>query len=181
MLTLIIPGIEQWDEVNETYVYPNEQILMLEHSLISLSKWESKWCKPFLSTTELTSEETIDYIKCMTISKNVNPEVYNGLTNDHIKQIHDYIAAPMTATTFAKKEGKGQMKGKVITNELLYYWMTALNIPFECEKWHLNRLITLIRVCNEESQPKKKRSRRDIAAEQMALNAKRRAMANSKG
>lgn len=181
MLTITIPGDEQWDEVNEVYVYPDEQTLVLEHSLVSLSKWESKWRKPFLSTIELTPEETIDYVKCMTITKNVKPEVYNRLTNDHMKQIHDYIAAPMTATTFAKEEGKGRMKGKIITNEVLYYYMTALHIPFECEKWHLNRLITLIRVCNEESQPKKKRTRRDIAAEQMALNAKRRAMANSKG
>lgn len=181
MLTITIPKIEQWDEINERYIYTDEQTLVLEHSLVSLSKWESKWCKPFLSTTELTPEETIDYVKCMTITKNVKSEVYNGLTNNHMKQIHDYIAAPMTATTFTEKEGKGRINGKKITNELLYYWMTALNIPFECEKWHLNRLITLIRVCNAENQPKKKRSRRDIAAEQMALNAKRRAQANSKG
>ena len=118
----------------------------------SLHKWESKWNKAFLTKREKTTEEIIDYVKCMTLTKNVNPEVYLCLTADNFKQIQNYIEAPMTATTFADdKQSKNSRE--VITSELIYYWMIAQNIPFECRKWHLNSLLTLIRVCNIKNAP----------------------------
>ena len=180
MLQITIPAIEQWDEVNECFVLSKEQTLQLEHSLVSLSKWESKWCKAFLSKEDKTIEETIDYIKCMTLTQNVNPEVYNRLSNDNIVQINNFINAPMTATTFSQDKSSKKNR-EVVTAELIYYWMIALNIPFECQKWHLNRLLTLVRVCNIKNTPPKKRSKRDIMSHNAALNAARRQQLNSKG
>ena len=178
-----VPSIEMWDEANNQFFYTKsikETTLCLEHSLISLAKWESKWCKPFLSKQEKTTEETIDYIKCMTLNKNVDDEVYNHLTRDNVEMINKYISAPMTATYFSKEPGS---KGgrETITNELIYYWMIALTIPVEFEKWHLNRLLTLIRVCNIKNQPAKKMSKRDIMSRNAALNAARRQQMNTPG
>ena len=172
MLQITIPATDLWDSVNETFIPINEQTLLLEHSLVSLSKWESKWCKSFLSRPDKTQEETLDYIKCMTITQNVKPEVYNAITAKHIQQINDYISAPMTATCFSEKEQKGRLNNEIITAELVYYWMIALNIPFECQKWHLNRLLTLIRVCNIKNQPPKKMSKNAVKSRIAALNAK---------
>ena len=181
MLTINIPiSPEGWDEDKQEFVEPKTQTLQLEHSLVSLSKWESKWQKPFYSKKEMTEEETVDYIKCMTLTKNVDPDVYNHLTNENIKDIMDYIGNPMTATTFSK-EDKISNNRETITSELIYYWMIASNIPFECQKWHLNRLITLIRVCGVKSTPPKKRSKRDIMSRNAAINASRRKQLNSKG
>ena len=180
MLRITIPSIELWDEVKQEFIYAKEQTLCLEHSLVSLSKWESKWCKPFLTKDAKTLEETIDYIKCMTLTQNVSPEVYDRLTRDNITQIYEYIDSPMTATTFTEKEKRGFNREQV-TSELMYYWMVALNIPFECQKWHLNRLITLIRVCNIKNKPGKKMSRRDVLSQNAALNAARRKKLNTKG
>lgn len=171
---------EGWDEAKQEFVEPTIKTLQLEHSLVSISKWESKWCKPFLSKGAKTYEQTIDYIKCMTINKNVDPEVYKKLTNQHVVQVTKYIEAPMTATTFSKKQG-GKSSSEQVTAELIYYWMVALNIPFECQKWHLNRLLTLIRVCEVKEQPSKKMSKREIMSSNAALNASRRKMLNSKG
>lgn len=179
MLQITVPAVEMWDESTETYINTNETTLQLEHSLVSVSKWESKWCKSFLSHTNKTYDETIDYIKCMTLTRDVDPSVYYGLTNDNIEQINKYIAAPMTATSFSDKNGKGGRE--IITSELIYYWMISQNIPFECQKWHLNRLLTLIRVCNIKNAPPKKHSRREIASRNAALNAARRKQLNSKG
>ena len=186
MLRITVPAskaVEMWDEESQQFVYTKatkEQTLMLEHSLVSLSKWESKWCKAFLTKQAKTEEETIDYIKCMTITPNVDPEVYGRLTRENFKQIEEYIAAPMTATSFS--EDKSSKAGReVVTSELIYYWMIALQIPFECQKWHLNRLLTLVRVCNIKNEPPKKRSKRDIMSRNAALNAARRKQLNSKG
>ena len=181
MLQITIEKTELWDSENEIFIPINEQTLLLEHSLVSLSKWESKWCKSFLSRPDKTHEETLDYIKCMTITQNVRPEVYNAITAEHIKKINDYISAPMTATCFSEKEQKGRLNNEIITSELVYYWMIALNIPFECQKWHLNRLLTLIRVCNVKNQPPKKMSKSAIKSRNAALNAARRQQLNSKG
>lgn len=180
MLQITIPAVEQWDERKQEFVTTKEQTLQLEHSLVSLSKWESKWCKAFLSKQEKTFEETLDYIKCMTITQNVNPEVYNYLTNKNIDEINKYIEAPMTATYFSDDKIVKTSREQ-ITAELIYYWMIALNIPFECQKWHLNRLLTLIRVCNIKNQPPKKRSKKEIMSRNAALNAARRKQLNTRG
>lgn len=181
MLLLSIPlSPEGWDPVKEEFVEPKIQVLKLEHSLVSLSKWESKWCKPFLSKDEMTDEETLDYIKFMTLSKNVDPEVYDHITSANIRQIKAYINAPMTATTF-KEERKSKRNSEIITAELIYYWMIALGIPFECRKWHLNKLLTLIRVCNVKNQPPKKTRRSDTLNQYAALNAANRKKYRSKG
>ena len=179
MLRIVVPGQEFWDEEKQEFINTKEQVLQLEHSLISLSKWEAKWCKVFLSKQEKTAEETIDYIKCMTITPNVDPEVYNRLTKENIKEIEDYIAAPMTATYFSSNDNKPSHEQ--VTSELIYYWMIALTIPFECEKWHLNRLLTLIKVCNIKNQPPKKMGKREIMSRNAALNAARRKQLNTKG
>lgn len=180
MLEITIPAGELWDEIRNEFVTTKEQKLKLEHSLVSLSKWESKWCKPFLSKESKNREETIDYIKCMTLTQNVDENVYRCLTNSNIEQINRYIEAPMTATWFTE-EKTNKINREQITSELIYYWMVALNIPFECQKWHLNRLITLIKICNIKNQPPKKRSKREILSRNAALNAARRKQLNSKG
>ncbi len=180
MLQITIPAVELWDERKQEFVTTKEQTLQLEHSLVSLSKWESKWCKPFLTKQEKTFEETLDYIKCMTTTQNVDPEVYNHLTNENIEEINKYIEAPMTATYFSDDK-TAKSSREQITAELIYYWMIALNIPFECQKWHLNRLLTLIKVCNIKNQPPKKRSRKEIMSRNAALNAARRKQLNTRG
>ena len=181
MLQLKIPiSPEGWDEKTEQFVEAKWQTLQLEHSLVSLSKWESKWEKPFFSRAEKTQEEILDYIKFMTISKNVDPEVYSHLSRDNIQEINKYIEAPMTATTFSADKNQAKNR-EVITAELIYYWMIALNIPFECQKWHLNRLLTLVRVCNIKNQPSKKMSKRDVMSRNAQLNAARRQRLNTKG
>ena len=180
MLRITVPATEQWDEIKQEFVETKEQTLQLEHSLVSLSKWESKWCKPFFSKDAKTYEETVDYVRCMTITQNVKPEVYACLTEENINAINEYIQAPMTATTFSTHQTK-TINGEQVTAELIYYWMVALNIPFECEKWHINRLITLVQVCNIKNQPPKKMSKNEIRSRNAALNAARRKRLNSKG
>lgn len=181
MLRLEIPlTSEGWDEENQVFIEPKTATLQLEHSLVSISKWESKWCKPFLTNDNKTPEETIDYIKCMTITQNVDPDVYKCLTSENIQQVNDYIAAPMTATFFSdEKSSKGNRE--IITNELIYWWMISLSIPWECQKWHLNRLLTLVKVCNIKNQPPKKRSSRELMSRNSALNAARRKRYNTRG
>ena len=181
-----IPEMEFYDEKTSEFItIPGkpaikEQHLQLEHSLVSLSKWESKWRKPFLSKRDLTTEETLDYIRCMTLTQNVPPEVYERIPDEVIKQISEYINAPMTATWFSKEaEKKGN--NETVTSELIYYWMIALQIPMECQKWHLNRLITLVKICNLKNTPPKKMSKRSIMSQNAALNAARRKQLNSKG
>ena len=180
MLQITIPAVEQWDESVQEFVYSKPHTLQLEHSLISLSKWESKWHKPFLSKTEKTTEETIDYIRCMTLTQNVKPEVYSNLSVENILQVNEYIENPMTATTFIE-DRDGKKSREIVTAELIYYWMISLNIPVEFEKWHLNRLLTLIRVCNIKNQPPKKSSRREIMSRNAALNAARKRQLNTNG
>lgn len=180
MLQITIPAIELWDEKAQEFVSRKEQTLQLEHSLVSLSKWESKWCKAFLSKNEKTHEETIDYIKCMTLTQNVNPEVYDRLDNASLMKIKEYIDAPMTATVFTEDKNAKRSR-EVVTAELIYYWMISLNIPFECQKWHINRLLTLIRVCNIKNSPPKKYSKRDLMSRNAQLNAARRKQFNSRG
>lgn len=180
MLTIIIPAVEAYDNVKEEFIIlAKEQTLQLEHSLVSISKWESTWCKPFLSKTKKTTEESLDYIKCMTITKNVEPTVYDNITSQNIAEVTAYIDAPMTATTFRKE--KNTPHGEIPTAEVIYQQMIALQIPFSCEKWHLNKLLTLIRVCNIKNNPPKKMSQKELMSRNAALNASRRAAMNTNG
>ena len=180
MLQIRVPiAPEMWDEAKSEFIPPKEVVLSLEHSLVSLSKWESKWCKPFLSSDK-TPEELLDYIRCMTVTQNVNPNIYNCITEENVKQVDAYIRAPMTATTFSAENGSKKNR-EIITAEVIYYWMIAQQIPVEFQKWHLNKLLTLIRVCNVKNTPPKKRSKREIMAQNAALNAARRKQFNSKG
>lgn len=180
MLQLKIPEREFYDEENNSFITFKEETLQLEHSLVSLSKWESTWCKPFLSSTERSYEETIDYIKCMTITQNVKPDVYMHLPNEIIKQVDDYINKPMTATWFTEQKNEPKSR-EVVTAELIYYWMIALTIPVEFQKWHLNRLLTLIKVCNIKNQPPKKQNRKEMMANRAALNQARKNKYHTKG
>lgn len=180
MLTITIPATEEFDEIKGEFVYTKEQTLQLEHSLISISKWESKWCKSFLSKQDKTAEEVLDYIKCMTLNPGVDDNVYRCLTQANLNTINEYIGAPMTATCFSEDKN-GKNNRETITSELIYYWMISLQIPFECQKWHLNRLLTLIRVCNVKNAPPKKMSKRDIMSRNASLNAARRKQLNTKG
>ncbi|MCI6805710.1 MAG: hypothetical protein MR912_08995 [Prevotella sp.] len=181
MLEITVPAAELWDEINNQFIYTKKQTLRLEHSLVSLSKWESKWCKPFLSKTDKTTQEIIDYVKCMTLTQNVPDEVYMCLTADNLREIDNYINAPMTATWFSKEDKPSRANQEQVTSELIYYWMIAFGIPCEYQKWHINRLLTLIRICNIKNQPPKKMSKRDIMSRNAALNAARRNQLHTKG
>lgn len=172
MLKLYVPATELYDEVNNSFRTVGGGIIELEHSLYSISLWESKWHKPFLSEESRNYEETISYIKCMTMNE-VSQSVYDGLSQKNIDEIQKYIADSMTATWFSKRGPGCSSPKKVITSEVIYYQMIALNIPFECQHWHLNRLLTLIRVCSEKNAPKKKMSKSQIAARNRALNEQR--------
>lgn len=180
MLRITIPEIEQYNEETEEFIISKAQVLQLEHSLVSLSKWESKWCKPFLTKKEKTVEESIDYVRCMTLTQNVDPEVYTRITPDIVDRVAKYIEAPMTATTFSSKSNQ-PTSHEVVTAELIYYWMIAYNIPFECQKWHLNKLMTLINVCSIKNEPPKKMGKKALMNRNTALNAARRQSLNTKG
>lgn len=188
MLDVIITEDEHWDEEKEEFIpaFPPVK-LTLEHSLLSLSKWESKWHKPYLQGN-LSKDETVDYIRCMTITQGVHLEVYDHIDDHVINRVADYIGDPMTATWFTDDKVKngqaparGSLRGEVITSELLYYYMFSCGIPKECEKWHLNRLITLIRVFGEKNKPPKKQSTRDLISQYASLNAQRKAKLGTRG
>lgn len=171
MLLVNVPAVELFDEETNQFVTFNAESLLLEHSLVSISKWESFTEKPFLGKAPKTNEETIDYIRMMNLSPVNDPEVYSHLTSANLKEISDYIVANMTATWFTDtKSGSG---GEIITAEIIYYWMIALQVPMECQHWHLNRLLTVIKVLNEKNGPAKKMTPRDAAAQQRRLNEER--------
>lgn len=176
MLQIEIPSSELFDEINNEFIQTKAQVLRLEHSLVSISKWESTWCKPYLSSDK-TNEQIYDYVRCMTLTQNVSPDIYTYIPINILFEIQEYINRPMTATWFSDT---GRKSRRIITSELIYYWMIALNIPFECQKWHLNRLLTLIDVCNSENNPKKL-SRSEIFERNRQINAQRRMNMKSKG
>lgn len=180
MLTITIPGVELFDEVKMEFITTEDQTLELEHSLVSLAAWESIWEKPFLTKEDKTREETISYIQCMTLTPNVDPNVYIFISDDIIKKVNAYIAAPMTATTFTE-EKSSKSNSEATTAEIIYYWMVALNIPSEYQFWHLNRLMTLIKVCSIKNAPPKKRKPADILRENAARNAARKQKLNTRG
>lgn len=179
MLTITIPAGELWDENTNTFVQTKAQTLELEHSLISVSKWESKWGVAFLAEGQKSDEQLTDYIRDMTITRGVDPVVYLTMPADVIATITDYIAAPMTATKINERQTKSN--DELVTAELIYYWMISLNIPFECRKWHLNRLLTLVRVINIKNSPQKKLSRAELAARNRAENTRRKAALKTSG
>ena len=178
-ITVTIPERELYDEANNRFIEIKSRTITLEHSLLSISKWESKWHKPFFSDKDKTKEEMIDYFRCMTISGGGDPNVYYGLTPQIMQEIMDYINDPMTATTINRADKKKSRE--IVTSELIYYWMVAGNIPFSCEKWHLNRLLMLIEIVSIKNQPAKKMSKGDVMRKNHALNAARRAKYNTKG
>ena len=180
MLTIIVPGTEMFDETTQEFVTEGDITLELEHSLVSLSKWESKFEKPFLGKDEKSTEEVQDYIIAMTLTPNIPPEVYPNLSEGNVMDINKYIDAKMTATWFSDHPGAPPSRD-VITAELIYYWMITFQIPFECQYWHLNRLFTLIRVCNVKQAKPKKMSRAEMAARNRELNNQRRAQLGTKG
>lgn len=181
MLEITIPATDLWDDELEEFIPVKECTLLLEHSLISVSKWESKWHKAFMTKNNKTHEEIIDYVRCMTLTKNVDENVYYALTDKNISQIQQYIDNPMSATIINKPSKNGKTNNDVLTSEVIYYYMIAAQIPFECEKWHLNRLIKLIEVCGIKNEPPKKMSRGEILSRNRELNAKRKMQLNTTG
>ena len=186
MLHITIPKTKKrlYNEAKNEFTYieiPKDVELVLEHSLVSISKWESKWHKPFLSKESKSADEILDYVRCMTITQNVSPEVYLCLTDQNINQIKEYIDNPMTATTI-RQDPNAPHSREIITSELIYYWMITLGMDIEVfQKWHLNRLLTLIGVCNIKNAPPKKMTQRQIMSRNTALNAARRQRLNSRG
>lgn len=173
MLTIVVPEAEYWDEKNQRFVLFESVTLRLEHSLVSISKWEQKWKKPFLGIEKKTEEEIIDYYRCMTITQNVPKDVYYRFSIENHTAIKEYMEDPMTATWFSEDKSRKGGSKKIITNERIYAWMAECGIPFDCDKWHINRLLTLIRVCNIDNQPSKKMSQRDQLARNWKLNQAR--------
>ena len=181
MLHIEISDKEFFDEVNEEFIYIKKRCLNLEHSLISLSKWESKWNVPFLSEKNLSGEKLSDYIKSMSIDKGIDDNVYRSLNPEELAKITEYIGLPMTATTFNDNGPQTKINREIITSEIIYYWMIEFNIPFECQKWHLNRLLTLIRVCNIKNSPQRKMKKNEILNMNRSLNEARKQKLNTKG
>lgn len=180
MLTIVVPEAELFDEANQEFMVLEEVTLELEHSLVSLSKWESKYEKPFLDTTTKTTQEILGYVKAMTLTPNVPDEVYSRLSQSNLDDIDTYINAKMTATWFNEIDSPSRNQ-EIITAELVYYWMIAFQIPFDCETWHLNRLFTLIRICNIKQEKPKKMSRSAVAARNRQLNEQRKAQYKTSG
>ena len=182
MLKITIPESEDYNSETNEFIYTNKQELTLEHSLISISKWEEKWHISLISNMDkLTRPQLLDYIRCMTLDKNVDPRTYTHIPNSVLNQIKVYIDDSHTATSFRKDPGSSRSR-QIITSELIYSWMVGLNIPFECQKWHVSRLMTLIRCCEINNDPKKnKMSKSQLAIRNRELNEARRAMMHSKG
>jgi hypothetical protein len=181
MLTITVPGIESYDEKLDKFVTIGDVTLELEHSLVSLSKWESEFEKPFLGKGEKKAEEILAYVRCMVLTPNPPEEFLSKLSKENLEAVNAYIERKMTATWFSEAPGAPKTSREVITAELVYYWMTVFHIPFECETWNLNRLFTLIRICNLKQEKPKKMSRAEVASRNRQLNAQRKAQLGTKG
>jgi len=181
MLSIIVPGEEHFDETTSEFIYRDNFILELEHSLVALSKWESIFEKPFLGSEEKSAGEVLGYIKCMVLTPNVPEAVYLKLSEENLSDINEYLEAKMTATWFPPTLPTTPRSREVITAELIYYWLTVFQIPFECETWHLNRLFTLIQVCNIKSSKPKKMSKNELALRNRELNEQRKKQLGTRG
>lgn len=179
MLELKLPRRTFFRESTSEFIELDEITLKLEHSLISLSKWESKLKRPFLTEEKHSKSDMIYYIECMSLNSNVDPIIYKTIPDNCYSLICDYIDDPMTATTITDKDTS--INRDIITSEIIYFWMIEFGIPFECQKWHLNRLITLIRVCSIKKGPQKKMSEREILEQNRRLNEARRKSAKTRG
>lgn len=180
MLTITVGATDVYDEASGTFGAKGGIELQLEHSLVSLSKWESIHEKPFLGKDSKTPEEVISYVECMAIGEIPRGDIFHQLSEENVKEINEYIDRKMTATWFSDKT-RSPAVAEIITSELIYYWMTAFNIPWEAQHWHLNRLFTLIRVCNVKQEKPKKMSRAEIARRNRDLNAQRKAQLGTTG
>ena len=180
MIQVTIPGGELFDPKTNEFINFKTTTVSLEHSLISISKWEAKWKKSFFKNEERSLDEIIDYIACMCVTPNVDPRIFHKISSKEVKKVSDYISDPMTATTFHDLEDHKANK-QTVTSELVYYWMIAYNIPFECQKWHINRLLTLIRICGIKNAPPKKISKAEMMRKRAQVNAERRSRLHTKG
>lgn len=179
MLTLHLPEKEFFNEQTSEIFTMKAKTLVLEHSLVSLSKWEQRWQKPFLAKGDKTRDETLSYIKCMTITQKVDPNIFTMYEEELREAVMEYIEKPMTATIINENDSK--INNDIITSEIIYFWMIQFNIPFECQKWNLNRLLTLIRVCSLKLQKGKRMSRSEIVKRNRDLNSQRRKKLGTKG
>lgn len=185
MLSLTLDKTEYFDEVSGTFFTLDERTIQLEHSLVSISKWEAIYEEPFLTATDIKGAKLLAYIRCMTITQNVPESEYARITNEHIAIINAYIQKPATATTFAEdirgSKAKPSRRNEKYTAEVIYYWMIALGIPFECQKWHINRLLTLIKVCNIKNEPDKKMSKQETAKTFREINERNKQKYKTRG
>lgn len=182
MLVITLPAVEYFDETSNQFNKAEEVVLRLEHSLASLSKWEETFEKAFLGKQEKTNEEMYTYIRFMNDTEDIPRDVTSRLTSDDLDAINRYINAKKSAVWFPEEGGEGNVPSReTITSELIYYWMIALQIPFECQHWHLNRLFSLIKVCNKKNAPAKKMSAGELAAKRRKLNDERRAKYGTSG
>lgn len=178
MLRIYVPERKFLNEETNEITTVKGTWLQMEHSLVSISKWESTWLRPFLIKKPLTPEQTLDYFKCMTITQNVDPMVYMCLTKQNVEEIMKYMNLPMTATTFPKEK---RPSTRVVTSEVIYAWMFMLNIPMACEKWHYNRLMALIKTCQQEQQPPKKQSVKEAAKYANDMNERNKQLLGTRG
>ena len=181
MLTITVPAVDEFNEITQQFIMSSATVLQLEHSLVSLSKWEATWNKPFLGPKEKTTEEAIGYIKAMSLDPDIPSEVYQRLSVKNFEEINEYISAKMTATWFNELPTKKGLNREIVTSELIYYWMSTLNVPIDFQHWHLNRLFTYIEVCNRKNQPEKKMSKADLMNRNRAINEARQAQYKTEG
>lgn len=181
MLLVSIKGQRLWDERKEEFITLSPAVFEIEHSLVAVKKWESIYKKPFFGKEEKSPEDILNYIRCMTVTKNVDQSVYNYIPMENLKQILEYIGDSMTATWFSKQTEQKTGKKEIITSEIIYYWMITLQIPLECENWHLNQLFTLIRVFAVKNGKDTKMSKKDAANYREMINAANRKKFKSKG